>query len=63
MPGTSEGAKKAQATIRKRYGGDYFKVIGGKGGKSKNPRKGFGSNPELASKAGKRGGAKSRRTK
>lgn len=63
MPGTSEGSIKAQKTLKERYGEDYFKTIGKKGGEKSNPYKGFGSNPELASKAGKKGGAKSRRTK
>ena len=39
------------------------KAIGTKGGKHTSPYKGFGSNPELASKVGKIGGSISRRKK
>lgn len=36
--------------IKEWYGEDFPKKIGAEGGKKKNPKKGFGSNPELARK-------------
>lgn len=48
-------------TIIERYGSDYFKNMGRKGGKACNPYKGFGSSPERAKEAGRIGGLKSKR--
>lgn len=39
MPGTKEGAKKAVASIKKKYGPDWYAKIGQKGGKVLAPRK------------------------
>ena len=52
--------RKTAETIKKRYGKDYYARIGKEGGKAKNPKKGFGSNPELASRVGKIGGSRKR---
>lgn len=52
MAGTSEGAK----TMKQKFGSDFFQIIGRDGGRAKNPKKGFGSNPARASLAGKKGG-------
>lgn len=62
MAGTKEGAAKAQATIKAKYGENFFKVIGTTGGKNGRTG-GFFANRELASRAGRIGGLKSRRTK
>lgn len=63
MSGTRVGGKKAAETNKKRYGKDFYKKIGAKGGKKTGVKKGFAANPELASKAGRKGGRKSRRGK
>ena len=62
MSQTKEGSIKAKETMYAKYGKDYFKNIGKSGGKKKNPLKGFGSNRDLASTAGKLGGKISRRS-
>ncbi len=62
MGGTAEGNKKRVATIRKKYGDDFFVNLGRKYGKAKNPKKGFGSNPELARLAGQKGGRNGRKS-
>lgn len=67
MPGTKTGAKRAAQTNKERHGEDFYQRIGKLSTASweKNGRKprGFAANPELASLAGKKGGAISRRTK
>ncbi len=64
MPGTKAGASKARGTITKRYGEDFYKRIGAKGGSTPTLcLKGFAANRELASIAGKKGGHISRRGK
>ena len=58
MPGTKAGAAKAQQTLRARYGDDFYKRIGSKGGKSavRPELKGFGSlGHDAAVKAGRKG--------
>jgi hypothetical protein len=62
MAGTKIGGKHASNTNKKRYGEDFYKKIGAKGG-AKKVSKGFGTNRELARSAGAIGGRKSRRTK
>lgn len=62
MAGTKVGGRMATKTMKEKYGEDYFKNIGSKGGKAKVP-KGFALNRELASKAGAIGGRISRRIK
>lgn len=60
MAGSKEAAQKAAATMRAKFGPDYFKQIGKHGGAAGNhAAKGFGSMPkerviELAHKAGAR---------
>ena len=61
MVQTIEGAKKARKTIFERYGKDFYKNIGRKGGKNGHTG-GFTSNRELAKIAGALGGKRSRRT-
>lgn len=62
MAGTMEGGKKAAETNIKRYGKDFYKIQGSKGGK-KGKTGGFYANRELARTAGAKGGRISRRTK
>lgn len=60
--GTKAGGKKAAVTNKLRYGPDFYRNIGRKGGlKSKNC--GFATNPELARIAGAKGGKNSKRGK
>lgn len=62
-------ADKRRLTLIQKYGSEvaYYEAMrkaGAKGGKAKTSatkKRGFGGNPELASKAGKLGGAKSRK--
>lgn len=60
MSGTKAGALKAKETYFKKYGKDFFKEMGRKGGKVCVP-KGFALNRELASEAGRKGGSVSKR--
>ncbi|CAB4151290.1 hypothetical protein UFOVP585_10 [uncultured Caudovirales phage] len=60
MAGTKLGGEKASVTNKARYGKGYYAMIGSKGGK-KTGMKGFALNLELASKAGRKGGLRSRR--
>ena len=60
MSGTKAGGKKAAATNKKKYGDDFYKINGAKGGRNGHTG-GFASNPALAQIAGKRGGEYSRR--
>jgi general stress protein YciG len=62
MSGTIAGGKKATATNKKRYGDDFYKKIGQKGG-SVSRGGGFASSHELAVSAGRKGGSASRRGK
>lgn len=61
MSGTKAGGKKAALTNIARHGFDFYKEIGAKGGRNGHTG-GFAANPELARIAGKKGGARSRRT-
>lgn len=61
MAGTLQGGKNAAETNKKKYGADFYKKIGAKGGR-KGTTGGFYADRELASKAGRKGGIKSRRT-
>lgn len=60
MAQTKEGAAKAVATIKQKYGEDHFQKIGAIGGK-KGTTGGF-KDHELAVRAGRLGGLKSRRS-
>lgn len=71
MAGTKAGAKKARATVKERYGDDFYANIGRKGGQNSN-NGGFASDVvgkdgltgrERASVAGKKGGAISKRNR
>jgi hypothetical protein len=60
MAGTKIGGMKAKQTNLQKYGEDFYKNIGKKGGRNGHTG-GFASNPALASVAGAIGGRKSRR--
>ena len=61
MAGTPAGNAKTAATNRERYGDDFYKKIGSKGGKVTGVAKGFASNLDRAREAGRRGGRISKR--
>lgn len=60
MAGTKSGGLKAAATNKERHGDDFYARIGARGGRNGHTG-GFSANPELAKKAGAKGGRKSRR--
>ena len=60
MSGTVEGGKKAAKTNMERYGEDFYKIQGAKGGKNGHTG-GFAANHALAKIAGRKGGSISRR--
>lgn len=60
MSGTKAGGKKAAATNRKKYGKNFYRDIGRRGGRNGHTG-GFAANPELARIAGAKGGRVSRR--
>lgn len=62
MAGTIAGGKAAAATNIKKYGPDFYRIIGSKGGK-KGRTGGFYANRELARIAGAKGGRISKRKK
>lgn len=62
MSGTKEGGRKAAATNKEKHGSDFYSKIGKKGGSKAHPEtRPFSVNPELARRAGKRGGQLSKR--
>lgn len=61
MVGTKAGGAKAAKKNKERYGDDFYRMIGSKGGQNGHTG-GFASNRELARTAGAKGGRKSRRT-
>ena len=60
MAGTVEGGRKAAKTNKALHGDGFYARIGRMGGKNGHTG-GFASNPELARKAGAKGGKLSRR--
>ena len=61
MAGTTIGGLKTVETNKKKYGEDFYVKIGAKGGSVKGLKKGFAANPELARKAGAKGGSVTKR--
>lgn len=55
MSGTVEGGKQAAKTNKRRYGEDFYKINGQKGGRN-GTTGGFFANPDLAREAGSKGG-------
>ena len=62
MAGTKAGGLKAAKTNKEKYGDNFYREIGAKGGKN-GYTGGFAANPELARLAGAKGGRKSKRGK
>lgn len=62
MSGTASGGQKAKITNIEKYGKDYYRNLGRLGGRAGNTG-GFAANPELAKRAGRLGGLKSKRGK
>lgn len=60
MAGNKMGGMKAAMTNKMRYGPDFYKEIGAKGGRNGHTG-GFAANRELAAIAGAKGGRISRR--
>lgn len=60
MAGTKEGGRKAAITNKKKYGENFYAEMGRIGGRNGHTG-GFASNPELAKRAGRIGGLKSKR--
>lgn len=60
MGGTIAGGRAAAATNKRKYGEDFYRKIGAKGGQNGRTG-GFYANRELARKAGAMGGRISRR--
>lgn len=64
MAGTVIGGKRAATTNKEKYGDDFYRIQGAKGGKTSYGKpKGFAANRELARTAGAKGGTISRRVK
>ena len=61
MPGTKAGGMKAAKKNKERYGDNFYRMIGSKGGQNGHTG-GFAANPALAREAGAKGGRISRRT-
>ena len=55
MSGTRAGGLKAAKTNKKKYGKDFYREMGRKGGKNGHTG-GFAANPALAAIAGRKGG-------
>lgn len=62
MPGTKAGGLKTAKTNYEKYGKDFYRNIGKKGGKNSHTG-GFAANPALAKIAGAKGGKVSKRGK
>ena len=60
MSGTKEGGLKARNTNYEKHGEDFYQRIGRKGGQNGHTG-GFYGNPELAKRAGAKGGSVSSR--
>lgn len=62
MPGTIAGGRRAAATNKAKYGEDYYKNIGKKGGSVRRPEtRWWNRHPEMARAAGAKGGSISKR--
>lgn len=62
MSGSKLGGLRAAETNKKKYGKDFYAKLGSKGGKAKNPNKGFGSmTPERRREVSRKGGRNGRK--
>lgn len=62
MAGTKEGGKKASITNKLKYGEDFYRIQGAKGGRNGHTG-GFYNKPEFAREMGAIGGKLSKRGK
>jgi len=62
MAGTVNGGVRAAKTNKQRYGATFYEEIGRMGGQ-KSTGGGFAKDPDLARRAGRLGGLRSRRRK
>lgn len=62
MAGTKQGGIKASITNKLKYGEDFYKIQGAKGGRNGHTG-GFFANHDLAVSAGRKGGLVSKRGK
>lgn len=60
MAGNHEGGLKAATQIKEKFGSDFYREIGRRGGRNGHTG-GFAANPELAREAGRIGGKISKR--
>lgn len=60
MVGNRAGGLKAAKTNYEKYGEDFYRLMGAKGGRNGHTG-GFAANPELAKIAGRKGGKVSKR--
>lgn len=63
MSGTVVGGKAAAQTNKQKYGQDFYKNIGAKGGSVNGVAKGFAADRERARRAGAKGGSISKRNR
>lgn len=59
--GTKAGGKKAAVTNKLRYGPDFYRHIGAKGGRNGNTGGFASATPEFRRECGRKGGLKSKR--
>ena len=56
MAGTKIGGRAAANTNKLKYGDDFYRNIGAKGGSKRNKNKGFGTHRDMACIYGAKGG-------
>ena len=61
MAGSREGGLKASQIMKEKYGKDYYRELGRRGGKITGALKGFSVYPDKAKEYGKTAGKKSKR--
>lgn len=61
MAGSREGGLKASQIMKEKYGEDYYRELGRRGGKITGALKGFSVHPDKAKEYGKTAGKKSKR--
>lgn len=62
LSGTSKGGKLAAETNKRKYGEDFYKNIGSKGGSTYTEKaKGFAANPAFAKEVGRKIGRKTKK--
>ena len=61
MAGSREGGAKASQIMKEKYGEDYYRELGRRGGKLSGALKGFSVYPDKAKEYGKIAGKKSKR--